>query len=498
MPSAPQTPRHILLELRPALEGHAGIPQETRLLFRGLSMLEDVRVEGLLQSSEYVLDSGLPGSGSGVSQALPVDEQLNRLGRVVITIEQHYWHSLLKAISLTLTGSLGHFIGTRQRLTRFDARHFRDYIWRRFFARTLPAEDFSIVTDNGFRIARLPWNALHVGAHVTRMMGLPSLYLRLDTSDFDLMIAETPYPATVSKRTKLVIRYHDAIPVLMPHTISDRHYHQAFHYHALRRNVKSGAWFVCVSDATRKDLLSMFPQAEPRAVTIHNMVSHNYFDEPSSAERVPEIIRTRLNAQIKPPLDPSFKSRLFETENPYGAWDYLLIVSTIEPRKNHLTLLSAWEKLRNERFPELKLLVVGKLGWHHKPIVKKMRSWMERGAVYLLEDIPSSDLRLLYKHALATVCPSFGEGFDFSGVEAMLSGGAVVASDIPVHHEIYADAAEFCNAYSVRDMASAIERVIDPKQPARRADLVAKGATVARWYTYENILPKWQAFLRGL
>ena len=40
----------------------------------------------------------------------------------------------------------------------------------------------------------------------------------------------------------------------MPHTISDRRFHQAFHYRALRKNVESGAWFVCVSDATRKDL----------------------------------------------------------------------------------------------------------------------------------------------------------------------------------------------------------------------------------------------------
>ena len=74
--------------------------------------------------------------------------------------------------------------------------------------------------------------------------------------------------------------------------------------------------------------------------------------------------------------------------------------------------------------------------------------WMERGDVFLVADVPSADLRLLYKHARATVCPSFGEGFDFSGVEAMKSGGAVVASDIAVHREIYADAAEYCNPYS--------------------------------------------------
>jgi len=69
-----------------------------------------------------------------------------------------------------------------------------------------------------------------------------------------------------------------------------------------------------------------------------------------------------------------------------------------------------------------------------------------------------------YKHARGIICPSFGEGFDFSGVEAMMSGGAVVASDIAVHHEIYSDAAQFRNPCSMTDLAKAITEVIDPAQ----------------------------------
>jgi hypothetical protein len=58
-----EAPLKILLEMRPALEGHSGIPQETRLLFRGLSLLENVQVEGLLQSGDQMLARGLPPSG---------------------------------------------------------------------------------------------------------------------------------------------------------------------------------------------------------------------------------------------------------------------------------------------------------------------------------------------------------------------------------------------------------------------------------------------------
>jgi glycosyltransferase involved in cell wall biosynthesis len=310
------------------------------------------------------------------------------------------------------------------------------------------------------------------------------------------MIAETPYPATVAKNTKLVIRYHDAIPMLMPHTISDRRFHQAFHYRALRKNVESGAWFVCVSDATRRDLVSIFPQAEERSVTIHNMVSDHYRAEQSDLSRVPEIVRTRLNMRIKPPLDGVLKRKLLDEAANVSRFDYLLIVSTIEPRKNHLALLSAWEKLRVESFPTLKLLMVGSLGWHHKQIVRKFRPWLERGDAFLLEDVLATELRVLYAHARATVCPSFGEGFDFSGVEAMKCGSPVIASDIPVHREVYADAAEFFNPYSVDAFSNAIHSTIDPARSARREELVIKGAAIAARYAQDSILPKWQAFLQ--
>src|ERR1700679_3235778 len=74
----PGLPLRILLELRPALGGHAGIPQATRLLFRSLALLDDVRVEGLLQSSERVLAPGLPPRGAGWFGGFSTDEQLNR------------------------------------------------------------------------------------------------------------------------------------------------------------------------------------------------------------------------------------------------------------------------------------------------------------------------------------------------------------------------------------------------------------------------------------
>ena len=486
--------------MRPALDGHAGIPQETRLLFRGLAQLEGVEVEGLVQSGNQVLAKGLPMTAGRVRHSLPIDRQLNRLSRVVVSLQKPGKRDIFARIVAMMQTAvapvrliLSNLLGLRQTLTGFDPTHFRDFIWRALFARTLPLADFDAVTRARFRVARMPYSVMHACALVTRRFG-HAFYPKLDTRGIDVMIAETPYPGSVAWPTKLVVRYHDAFPVLMPHTIIDKSYHQAAHYHALRKNVASGAHFACVSEATRRDLLSIFPQAQ--AVTIHNMLSHHYFAEESSAVRVPEIITTRLNNSVK--VRPPTHKLPINAGPDAAPLEYLLMVSTIEPRKNHTTLLAAWEQLRSERYSNLRLVVVGSLGWDHKAITRKFRPWLERGDVFMLEDVPSAELRLLYRHARATVCPSLAEGFDFSGVEAMRCGGAVAASDIPVHRDVFDAAAEYFSPYSASEIARAIVRVIDPASAQRRQQLVNEGAQVSARYLPERILPQWQAFLDTL
>ncbi len=478
-------PIKVLFELRPALEGHAGIPQETRLLFRCLSAVPNVQMAGLLQSSGRLLPAGVPSADQKSARSLSTDERVERMGRIVITLDSPFsWSGAISTILQTVRMAFQANTKSSEALTRFEPGYFKDFLWHRLFAKTLPAEDFEVVTRQEFRILELPWSALQICARFTNKFGAP-IYARLDTTEFDIMIAETPYPATVSRETLLVVRYHDAIPLMMPHTISDRSYHHATHYMTLRHNVSSGAWFACVSEATRRDLLSIFPEAEPRSVTIHNMVSHHFYPEKSHADRVLEIVAGHVVENTGPLPEPS------------KPFEFLLMVSSIEPRKNHLTLLEAWEQLRVERFPALKLVVVAGAGWQNGDILRKFRPWIERGDVLLLKDVSSPNLRRLYEHALATVCPSFGEGFDFSGVEAMQSGGAVIASDIPVHREVYADAAEYFNPYAAGDLARAIIGVIEDANVAYRQDLVQRGALVARRYAPELIAQQWDTFLRA-
>ena len=504
----------VLLEMRPALDGFAGIPQETRLLFRGMCMMNRVETQGLLQTSLKFLADGTTQARcvGGVTTAMPESARLSRYARVVVSVDAKspkgklavarlYLKRRKVAWALALSSLLP---GVRKiKTTLFESLYFEDFIWQSLFDKTLPASDYALVTAKNYRVCTIPWNMLQTAGLFTLKLVSKLVYPRLDTQGVDVFIAQTPYPAQVDPQTKLVIRYHDALPVFMPHAFANQSRHLTTHFQALKSNVESGAYFACISEATRQDLLRIFPEVEDRAVTIHNMVSHHYFNEDSSADLVPQIVRSRLNFAA-PQAVPPFKS-LGEQDGFYSRhlqekpFSYLLMVSTIEPRKNHRRLIAAWERIHAKRDPSLKLVIVGNLGWEVDPIMREMRTWIDQGDVFLLNNVPADDLRVLYKHAVATVCPSMAEGFDFSGVEAMRCGGVVLASDIPVHREIYLDAACYFETHSTDSLVDVIsDTLYSLQRDAIVTSLKLRGNVVSSAYLPENILPKWEVFLEKL
>lgn len=490
----------VMLEMRPAMDGHSGIPQEARLLFRGLAGLDGVDVVGLIQSGNLVVEAGLPMIRGQVSGRPDATDAIDRLSQVVVSLQQgpasHRFEYLRKRF-LQFAGPMGAaagaLVGRQVPLGLFDPTHFKDFVWRSMFEKSLPVDDFDVVTSRTFRVMRWPWSMVNAVGVGTAALG-HAVYPRMDTSGIDVMIAETPYPGRVGRSTRMVVRYHDAIPLLMPHTIKDRGYHRSMHFHALSRNADDGAWFACVSEATRQDLLSVMPSLEARSVTIPNMISHHYVPEQAPADRVPEILWSRKNRRA--PHEGGAPVAAADLQA--GALPYLLMVSTVEPRKNHLALLDAWERLRAAGHPHLNLVCVGGLGWNHEAILQRFAPWLQRGGLHLLVDVPPADLRLLYRHAQVTVCPSLGEGFDFSGVEAMRSGGVVAASELRVHREVYGDASEYFSPYSAEEMAAVVGALLKPQALGRRTELQARGAAVSARYLPEQVMPQWAAFLQRL
>ncbi len=514
-------PIKLLVEMRPGLDGFAGIPQETRLLFRGLCMIDGMDVEGMIQTAGRELGKGTYDElGFFGKRMFSEAKKINRYSRVVVSLKDRPFTTLADRIKDWLARKLesvvltvGTLIGVKTvRLSNFRSQYFEDFTWRTLFSKTLPASDFALVSCRSHKICSVPWKTMHaVGLNTLNILPVP-IYPVLDTRGVDIFIGQTPYPARMRKGTAMVIRYHDALPIFMPHTIGDQSMHQASHFYGLQGNVRSKAWFACVSDATRRDLLRLFPEADSRAVTIHNMVSHHYYADASPKTLVPGIIRSRLyegdpadGIEFSPDFFSVKESERFYAKHLFEQdLRYLIVVSTIEPRKNHARLIAAWEILKAQVDPGLKLVIVGTLGWgttmkgpgRLESIVAKWRAWIDRGELLTLHAVPAPDMRILYQHSMVTVCPSVGEGFDFAGVESMASGGVVVASDIPVHREIYEDASEYFDPYSTASLCNAIKQVsYDDAAGLRANDLRNRGFKIIKRYAPDLILPKWRTFL---
>ena len=115
---------------------------------------------------------------------------------------------------------------------------------------------------------------------------------------------------------------------------------------------------------------------------------------------------------------------------------YLLAVGTVEPRKDHASMVAALELLRARR-PELSLVVAGASGW----LPTKTAPPLARPGVVECGHVSDAELDSLYRHAEVVISASVYEGFGLTVLEALTRGCPVVASQIPAHVELVGDAA---------------------------------------------------------
>jgi glycosyltransferase involved in cell wall biosynthesis len=114
---------------------------------------------------------------------------------------------------------------------------------------------------------------------------------------------------------------------------------------------------------------------------------------------------------------------------------YVLFVGSIEPRKNLVTLLQAWQKIKDD-FKETWLIVAGTGGRVFRPV--DLSQEIER--VRFLGYVGEEALPGLYTSASLFVLPSFDEGFGLPVLEAMACGTPVIVSDGGALPETVADA----------------------------------------------------------
>lgn len=185
-----------------------------------------------------------------------------------------------------------------------------------------------------------------------------------------------------------------------------------------------------------------------------------------------------------------------------AAAPYFVTVGTIEPRKNHLLLLSIWRVMAESSQAEAtsipKLVVVGGRGWENEQVLDVLeRGRLTRPYVIEASGLSSAGLATLIANARAVLIPSFAEGYGLPLVEALSIGTPVVTTDAPVFREVTQECAIYRSAIDGLGWKQVISLLSDPSSTeSRAARTAALGFRSPQWPEYFRTISDFLATLR--
>ncbi|MGK7893000.1 MAG: glycosyltransferase family 4 protein [Xenococcus sp. (in: cyanobacteria)] len=163
---------------------------------------------------------------------------------------------------------------------------------------------------------------------------------------------------------------------------------------------------------------------------------------------------------------------------------YILFVSTIEPRKNIMALISAFNYLKHKFKIEHNLVLIGKKGWRYEPIFQAIAKSPYQTNIYHLDYLSDDLVALFYTLADLFVYPSHYEGFGLPILEAMTLGTPVIASNSSSLPEVLGDAGLLINPDKPIELAEAILQVLSSHQ--LQQDLIVKGQKRAAEFSWDK------------
>ena len=162
---------------------------------------------------------------------------------------------------------------------------------------------------------------------------------------------------------------------------------------------------------------------------------------------------------------------------------FVLVVGTMESRKNIWRLAQAWQRLSGEAGIEVpKLVFAGKPGWYNDDFNQLMHATGNLGGWVQFADRPSdTELAYLYETCVFTAMVSFYEGWGLPIGEGLAFGKTGVVAENSSMPEVGGDMVEYCDARSIDSIHAAARRLI--ADPAHRAALEARIAatTLRSW-----------------
>ncbi|MGI8606993.1 MAG: glycosyltransferase family 4 protein [Gaiellaceae bacterium] len=238
--------------------------------------------------------------------------------------------------------------------------------------------------------------------------------------------------APLRSRVPLVVTVHDLAVLRYPETFN--RWTRSWSALTLPRVARAARRIIAVSELTRLELVEALGVDEARVRVVRNGVG--------------------------PP---------FQSGGPAAAGEYVLTVSTLEPRKNLARLVEGFQRAELG----LELRIAGARGWGRVDVGGE--------GVRLLGEVGDTELAELYRGAACVAYVPLYEGFGLPVLEALACGAPVVTARGGACEEVAAGAAELVDPLDPDDIAAGLRRA-----NRRRAELRSLGLARARELTWER------------
>jgi alpha-1,3-rhamnosyl/mannosyltransferase len=261
------------------------------------------------------------------------------------------------------------------------------------------------------------------------------------------------------------------LPPRVPHCVATFHDLSVFHWpqfhpagrvhlmqKELRNTVRRASMLITDSTYTKNELMTFFGMDESKIV-VAPLACNQQFHQ-------------RTEEQVKSVLDE------------YGLkWrGYFLYTGTIEPRKNILTLLRAYDRLSACEKKNFPLVISGYKGWENEELFKLFHKGQSEGWIKYLGFVPGKNLPVLFSAAISFVFPSIYEGFGLPVLEAMTSGTPVICSNATSLPEVVGDAALQHEPEDVEMLTNYIKMMME--DASKRQLMINSGLVQAQQFSW--------------
>jgi len=271
-------------------------------------------------------------------------------------------------------------------------------------------------------------------------------------------------PLGIPSHVKTIVTIHDLIFLRYPQFYS--RFDVMMHHQKVKHACRVADRIIAVSEQTARDIIH-FLKADPAKIKVIYQGCHRQFRHTHTPAEI-EVVRKKYDLPDR----------------------YVLMVGSIESRKNAITLLKAFAMLPKDGRPGL--VLVGKGTTYLDEVKSNIAALNIEKEVSLIHHAAFSDLPAIYQGATVFAYPSLFEGFGIPIIEAIESGIPVLTSKGSCFAEAGGPQAWYADPQKPEEWASLLKEIVGSDNQQRIASQQEHVLKFRPEQNRENVLNSYQ------